>query len=428
MSREPVATSRPSRRADGGQPCLDTSGRRADLEALRAAAMLAVVGAHAVIPYASRQLPGLPWCVADRAPAVAFDPLFWWLVSWAMPAFFALAGYAGASVLARRGRRGFVHDRLRRIGRPFLLAIPLVLGPTFFIWVYGWLISGRAGPFQVLRLTFADPEIRANRYGPAHLWFLEYLLPMLGLLALAGPRAVANGPVGRAGTLRALAWVVTPLLATTLILHAGRLVHGIDPVFDMRNSFLIQPIRWLHHALFFAAGVLAYRHRESHLFDTLRRWCRPLTALALLAFAVRFPLLARDLDAGGLSPVGLWAEAVSGALVGWLSLAAALGLAGWWTQRHPEHPRLAWLARASFWVYLVHFPLVGLIQADLHHAPLPPWLKAATAFGLTLALALAGFRLIERWGARPRDPVAAGVIGPPHGGRLARGETSVPPG
>ncbi len=430
MPMLPVAASRPDRRADGAHdPAASAPAgrRRADLEAMRAVAMLAVVGAHAVIPYASRRLPGLPWCVQDRAGSAGYDALFWGLISWAMPAFFFLSGYAGAAVLARRGRRGFWADRVRRIVVPFAIAVPLVLGPTLLIWAYGWLVSGRAGPFQVLRLTFVDREIRANRYGPAHLWFLEYLLPMLGLLALVGPRRLAATTT--AGPRRPWAPLVVGLgliVLTTLALRTGRAVHGIDPVLDMRNSFLINPLRWLHHAVFFAAGALAFARPREARDAWLARWAAALVVLALAAGGARFMLLAADLDARGLDGQALWAEALAGAVFGWTALAASLGLARRWAERRAPSPLVDWLAAASFWVYVVHFPIVGLIQVDLHHGPAPTWLKAAISFGLTLALTLAAFGLIER--RRSRVAVAPAVGGPKRQGMTARSSTPVGPG
>jgi hypothetical protein len=54
-----------------------------------------------------------------------------------MPAFFALAGYAAATVLEVKGTRGYALDRARRISLPFLAAIPAVLIPSALIWMLG---------------------------------------------------------------------------------------------------------------------------------------------------------------------------------------------------------------------------------------------------------------------------------------------------
>ena len=65
--------------------------------------------------------------------------------------------------------------------------------------------TGRSNLRQVAKMVFVDPELRANRYGPAHLWFLEYLTLMLAgfvLLRLASRRAPGAAPGWAAGNRR----------------------------------------------------------------------------------------------------------------------------------------------------------------------------------------------------------------------------------
>ena len=72
---------------------------------------------------------------------------------------------------------------------------------------------------------------------------------------------------------------------------------------------------------------------------------------------------------------------------------------------------MKYLADSSYWVYLVHFPIVGLIQANLFGLPISSALKFAIALGLTLALGLSSYQVmvrhtvIGRWlhGSRARD-------------------------
>ncbi len=62
-------------------------------DALRAAAMLAVVSLHAAIPYMTLRLPDLAWHVYDPASHPFFDRLFLWIQGFAMPVFFTLSGF-----------------------------------------------------------------------------------------------------------------------------------------------------------------------------------------------------------------------------------------------------------------------------------------------------------------------------------------------
>ena len=165
--------------------------------------------------------------------------------------------------LQSRELRGYALDRARRIGLPFLAAMPVVLIPTVLIWMLGLYLAGRCDFAELLAMSFADGQIQANRFGPAHLWFLAYLIPMLALLAVVQSLR-RERPRRLHGVLRHFCSPLAPLMLaipTTLILWLGHWSNGVDPILDLRNSFLINPIRWLHHSLFFIAGLGWYAGR-----------------------------------------------------------------------------------------------------------------------------------------------------------------------
>ena len=251
-----------------------TPTRRGELDALRVVAMIAVVALHASAAYFTVHVPGLVWVVAEPGGSLVVEKFAWWAYGATMPAFFALAGFATASVYEARGPVGFLRDRSRRIILPFLLAIPVILVPTALIWTYGFLVSQRCTPQEFERFEFVDPEIRANLYGPAHLWFLEYLIAML--IAYAAVRAIRRSSRGSAAP--STHFFASPLapfalaIPTTLILWVGHWRIGVDPIMDLRNSFVINPIRWLHQGLFFVAGLGWYRGRERLSGLSRGRW------------------------------------------------------------------------------------------------------------------------------------------------------------
>ena len=234
-----------------------TSDRVAALDALRVVSMAAVVALHASAAYMTVRIPGLIWLVNEPAGSEFVQQFAWWAYGATMPAFFALAGYAAAAVLEVKGTRGYALDRACRIGLPFLAAIPAVLIPTVLIWMLGLYLAGRCEVAELLALSFADGQIQANRFGPAHLWFLAYLIPMLALLGVVQSWC-REQPRSLHGVLSHFCSPLTPLMLaipTTLILWLGHWWNGVDPILDLRNSFLINPIRWLHHSLFFIAGL-----------------------------------------------------------------------------------------------------------------------------------------------------------------------------
>ena len=164
---------------------------------------------------------------------------------------------------------------------------------------------------------------------------------------------------------------LTPLMLaipTTLILWLGHWWNGVDPILDLRNSFLINPIRWLHHSLFFIAG-LGWHSGRTRL-PALTRGPLPWLFLAgsAVALLVRVRWLPLDL-AASLTGSAAWMSVASASLFGWLTLYGSLGVCAHLARYGGR--AIKYLSDSSYWVYLAHFPVVGLVQADLFLVALP---------------------------------------------------------
>jgi glucans biosynthesis protein C len=261
----------------------------------------------------------------------------------------------------------------------------------------------------LLALSFADGQIQANRFGPAHLWFLAYLIPMLALLGVVQSRRRQRSRSER-GVLSHCCSPLSPLMLaipTTLILWLGHWWNGVDPILDLRNSFLINPIRWLHHSLFFIAG-LGWHSGRTRL-PALTRGPLPWLFLAgsAVALLVRVRWLPLDL-AAPLTGSAAWASVASASLFGWLTLYGSLGVCAHLARYGGR--AIKYLSDSSYWVYLAHFPVVGLIQADLFLVALPSSVKFLFAFAIGMAWSVLTYEAcvrrtwIGRWlrGGGPR--------------------------
>lgn len=382
--------------------------------------MLMVVTLHSALAYVVHDIPRLVWAVRDTERTTrAFDLFCWWSMSVSNPLFFLLAGLLAATMWDAKGPRGFVANRLRRVAVPFFAAFFFVLPATMYAWSYGWLISRRIAMVEFLRYLFKNPELHAEQYGPAHLWFLEYLLLMLGLFAVA--RASGRLPsrvwpalesaIGRAIRAGGFYWLLPLVSASLLGLHHR--LWGIDAALDRHNSFLPDPMRFLYFFAFFLVGVAL--HRQPLALAGFERGAIGRLVLSVPVFLARAWMIERDLE-HDLGPSGEWMLAALGGLVPWLSISGLLGLAPR-VVRGPS-ASVRYLADASFWVYLVHFPIVGLIQGDLFFVPIPAAAKFAIVWVVTMALGLASYQVLVRstlfgWlltGAAP-VPAAGGVAG-----------------
>jgi glucan biosynthesis protein C len=398
------AANRPRHRADAAPLKASSSGSEAPryhgLDALRAATMLWVVVLHAALAYNQVPIPNLIWVVHDPAAHPALDVLCWWTLGISSP-FFLMSGFFAAEIYQARGPRAFLVSRFKRIIVPSLAAGLIVLPATFFVWVGGWLISGQATVREFQRMKFHASGYQRNLFGPAHLWSLEYLAVMLAafwiLRELARLLRWRSAGLARAAD-RLAEWLTSPwrpvLLAvpTTLILWAGHRHLGIDAIMDRQNSFLPESYRLSHNLVFFAVGVVL--QRSGHLFGRLAT--RPWTYLAwsIPVFAARAWLIGRDLAAPIRGPEA-WALAATGSLFTWLITFGFLGLA--LSAFIRPRPIIRYVADSSYWVYLCHLPIVGLVQVDLYSIPLPAAVKFLVVLAVSLAIAMSSYQVMVRY-------------------------------
>jgi fatty acid desaturase/peptidoglycan/LPS O-acetylase OafA/YrhL len=374
--------------------------RNHGLDAMRGVTMALVVVLHAALAYAVVPIPNLIWAVHDSGAKPAFDLLCWWTLGISSP-FYLISGFFAVALCESRGLRAFFVNRVQRIVGPFVVAGVTLLPATFFIWVFGWLISGRCTMREIIRMKFHSRGYQENLYGPAHLWSLEYLAIMLaafsivvGLRGLLVRHRETQSRLGR-WVDRMLASPWRPLylaVPSTLILWVGHRVVGLDAMMDRLNSFVPEPYRLLHNAVFFVVGVRLHGLRQHLGAFAPHGWTY--LALSVPVFACRAVLIHWDLERS-LDGAAAVALAVSGGLFCWLITFGFLGLALGVLNR--PQPALSYLADSSYWVYLTHLPIVGLLQVDLHPVAAPAALKFLIVLSGTMALTLASYQVIVRY-------------------------------
>jgi glucan biosynthesis protein C len=375
----------------------ETKPRYHAIDALRGMAMFLVISLHAALGYIERDIPGVLWCVRDSPTLPIFDWFCWWCMGVSNPLYFTIAGFFAVQLYDSRGLHGFVNSRSRRVLIPLLAGLCTVGVASLGAWSYGWLVSGRCTYRQIRKLRFLDPRIQSEIYGPGHLWFLEYLLLMLAVYGLV--RWWSDGRRGGSLPFRDLLGRVVssrwrPLLLavpTTALLWISRHRLGIDAVLDRHNAFLPDPIKFLHHFTFFVVGASLYRVRQ-HL-DRLAQAGPFYLALSAPVFVGRAWLLGRDWTTPLQGPSAL-ALAVLGALFAWLVVFGFIGAFLRIFRR--SHPAIVYLADSSYWIYLVHMPILGLIQVDLYRVPGHALWKFPVVWVLTLAIGFGSYQTLVR--------------------------------
>ena len=361
--------------------------------------MFLVVGLHAALGYLTHDIPRVLWCVRDSPTSPIFDWFCWWCMGVSNPLFFTIAGFFAVGLYGSRGPAGFLRDRAKRILLPYAVGVLMILPACLVAWGCGWIASGRCRWGELKRLRFADPVIAAERSGSGHLWFLEYLLVMLAAYAAWRWWSERRGDPRPETTLLdrlvLKSWAPFALaLPLACILWVARRRFGVDTALDRHNSFLIEPLKLLYNAAFFVIGTKLYARRQ-HLQDLARTgpW---FLALSVPVFAGRAYYLTQDF-ARPLTGAIAWAPALFGALFSCLIVLGLVGTALRVYRR--EVPLLRYLADSSYWVYLVHMPVIGLLQVDLYGSPLPVFAKFPIVLGTTLVFGLTTYRVLVRYTA-----------------------------
>jgi glucan biosynthesis protein C len=326
-----------------------------------------------------------------------------------MPIFFVMAGFFGALLYTRRGPGGVIANRARRVLVPLAVAW-LLLAPAIKGGILFAAAARSAEPFARVLDYLAAMRLYDDRT-LYHLWFLyDLLIFYTGALVVtwvsrridARFRRRANGAFRR--ILQSTWRPVLLGLPTIMILEAmprGDISRDLAFVPDARVLFI--------YSMFFAFGWLLYGSAD--LLPSFARHAPRQVALAALLFPV-------FLAAYGKGPRGSLAHLVTSstdAMITWLCLFGLVGLAVRYLDR--PTPMIRYLSDASYWLYLVHYPLVIWIAGALSRVEMAGALKVLVNLAITVSILLISYHywvrptFIGEWlngrraaARRPLDP------------------------
>jgi glucan biosynthesis protein C len=335
---------------------------------------------------------GAAWPVRTEAGHGFFNLLVGWIHLFRMPAFFLLAGFFGARLWQRLGAAGFLRHRVQRVLWPLIVAW-LVLCPLMAALAAGGAAArnqGGAG-FGAAAWQHVISGAWLARANLMHLWFLWYLfllfVGMWGLLLGARRLPAAwrqRVAAGAAELVVSRYHLIVFIALTALTLRPMRTA-------AIATGTALWP-RWsvlLSYAVFFLVGWL-WQRRPGFLATLTRGagWRLGLGGvLCLVSTIANFGTMAtRARPSFALLVVtaaGCW----------WL----LLGLIGIFLRYFSRPwPTGRYLADASYWVYLVHIPVLFVLAPGVRTWPAPAGLVYLVLVGLTFALCLGTYHVFVR--------------------------------
>jgi peptidoglycan/LPS O-acetylase OafA/YrhL len=366
------------------------------LDALRGFALLLGVGLHLSMSW----LPGAQywWLVGDADPSLALSGLFWWVHCFRMLTFFVLAGFFGRMLRERIGTAAFIRDRFRRIVLPLVVAWPLVF--TAIIIVVVWIALLKFGG-ELPKESPPGPKFTPHDFPLTHLWFL-YVLTLCYAAMLALRSVIAwidrRGHATRAGD--ALMRLLTRPGAVVLLAAPLALALSSLPKWPMWFG-IPTPDQSLYPNIaatvaFGSAFLFGWLlQRQSALLAQIAASAGANLAMAVAASLACLAIVGLDPsqpvphDAGAITR-----HAGAYALAGWSWTLALIGLA----LRFLDHPSAArrYVADASYWVYLVHLPIVMALQVAMGQLDWAWWIEYPLALAVGLALMSGSYQLFVR--------------------------------
>ena len=354
------------------------------IDHLRATMISIVMFGHAILPYVT-----VPRPFKDPATHVGFDVAAVFLYGFAMPVFFVTAGFSAALVHERKGGRGLARSRFKRIFLPLLVAY-LVLSPL------------TRGAYRFAKHVVSSGSLQGGldalmlgewiRWGkPYHLWFLLSLLiftalaVMLrwGVLQVPGGAERIRDWSRRMFTSRWRSTLLTIVIGSAMV--PAYVLFGNDAgTLPMQLSLLA----------FFVFGWLLYLHRDLLPSYQHQPWRPVIVAVAFLPLAVwasREQLMSPD-EASLL--IGLVAGVSNSALAAFMTF----GLLGLY-QAHCSGPSALgrYVSDASYWIYLIHYPLLIAVAGALTLTPYPAIVKYLLTVTIVVPFVLGSYH----FGVRP---------------------------
>jgi glucans biosynthesis protein C len=341
------------------------------LDAIRAAALLLGIVLHACLSF----VPGIPaelWPISDIHKSTALGITMFVIHIFRMSVFFLIAGLLSRALLQRLGLKAFCVNRAARILAP--LALGWVVCFALIIAVVLWALAKANHGVMPQTLPKAMMDAGPNFM---HLWFLYLLVWLYAIVILARKLMLA---IDRTGTIAAavdrwLRTVVTfpfgsVILAPPVALALHLIPNWIGAMGVPTPGYTLIPpaVPLFIYAYVFAIGWLLDRQR--HLLDALARQWLLNFVLGLAGGLVCMPTLGAQAPATVVqNHTLLYATAYAIALVCWTLAFVGLGM----RYLNKKSARTRYLSDASYWMYIMHLPLVMALQTalmlvDLHWA------------------------------------------------------------
>ena len=355
------------------------------LDALRGIMMLLGLVLHAASSYSFKSEWGT-WRSRDPDNNFPFLVLVEYIHAFRMPVFFVAAGFFGALLFYKKGPKALLKNRWQRIVLPFIAGVLIIWPLVQMAFIFSIAaFKGVANPYSE-----AWQSIKSLGFIPfkmTHLWFL-YFLALLALASyllamLFNKRTLFTVAFNKA-TLVVLKnlWVRIVALAICYFLMLVWMgTAGIITSLTWIPNFIVL----LLYFIFFGLGWMIFKTDSLQYLKT--NSIAQLIAATLLFLAADFIPWQ---NSGWEYTVKQLLTAVSGTLFIFGFIAFFL------TYFHSYSRRLSYLMEASYWVYIIHLPIIAFIPGLMAGSGIPVFLKFIITLTVTSIICMMTYKYFVR--------------------------------
>lgn len=353
-------------------------------DALRTFMMLLGILLHLSLSYTRLEVPF--WKIHDLNKNYLFDIMLITIHSFHLETFFLMSGFFAHLLYQKKGGWHFLKNRMIRILIPLLAGWPVVL-----ILLILFQPASQIKIAPSLPLTFNNYVLTLNTLPSLHLWFLYYLLIFYAfffaahLLAkiLKIQRAAWKTFFSRVLQSNGLIFIMTLATLPSLLAMEALWV-------DIPLTF--SPITRLltYYGVFFALGCMA--GPQLSLLTKKRRFylqiAIPSGILAVLSLTLFEPYTPLD------NFLLILALRIVYAISTWSLVFYCVGF--FCQHFNKVHTIVQYLSEASYWMYLMHLPLLIYFQHEFNALPVAEFLRPVLVLGATLLVLLLSYQWMVR--------------------------------
>ncbi len=338
------------------------------LDSLRAVMMLLGILLHSAVSYVTT-IKG--WGFQDTQTHPLYDLIVNVIHLFRMPIFFVMAGFFAALLYDKRGLRKLMKNRFNRVGIPFvlfwLILFPIIFSGFLFANSYGLGHTWEAIYNGFIHFTLADIKT-------AHLWFLYYLMMIYAINAVVVSirstkvhkykKWVMKGFVRLMhSNSRILVFAIITLISL-YPMRLGVLDTSAVPIPALKIIFA--------YLIYYTFGWLLFENRE--LLETFKSHIGLNLFLACLLIPVNMYAIHQFMESElTRNTLYHWLTLSTGAIIIWLMIFSITGL--FLKYLNYFSPWGRYISDASYWVYLIHLPIIVWLSGLMSPLEISPHVK-----------------------------------------------------